>query len=138
MCEAGVNIKAMQDILGHADAETTMNIYADATSDLKELEMKNFGQFFSSMKRKREAVPDDETYDQAYDRMVEYTTTYDRRLVSCEEIKSEEGQMSRSIFIHLPFLNSGYNECWYHPTASNHQTVPIICSDFCLCCSPQS
>lgn len=78
MCEAGVNIKAMQDILGHADAETTMNIYADATSDLKELEMKNFGQFFSSMKRKREAVPDDETYDQAYDRMVEYTTTYDR------------------------------------------------------------
>lgn len=31
MCEAGVNIKAMQDILGHADAETTMNIYAEAT-----------------------------------------------------------------------------------------------------------
>ena len=24
MCEAGVNIKAMQDILGHADAETTL------------------------------------------------------------------------------------------------------------------
>ena len=35
MCEAGVNIKAMQDILGHADAETTMQIYAEATKDLK-------------------------------------------------------------------------------------------------------
>ena len=35
MCEAGVNIKAMQDILGHADAETTMDIYAEATKDLK-------------------------------------------------------------------------------------------------------
>ena len=27
MCEAGVNIKAMQDILGHADAETSMELY---------------------------------------------------------------------------------------------------------------
>lgn len=35
MCEAGVNIKAMQEILGHADAETTMDIYAEATKDLK-------------------------------------------------------------------------------------------------------
>lgn len=50
MCEAGVNIKAMQDILGHADAETTMNIYADATKDLKKLEMKNFDNFFNELK----------------------------------------------------------------------------------------
>jgi len=35
MCEAGVNIKAMQDIVGHADAETTLQIYTDATKDLK-------------------------------------------------------------------------------------------------------
>ena len=35
MCEAGVNIKAMQDILGHKDAETTLQIYTDATRDLK-------------------------------------------------------------------------------------------------------
>lgn len=34
MCEAGVNIKVMQDILEHADAETTMQIYAEATKDL--------------------------------------------------------------------------------------------------------
>ena len=34
MCEAGVNIKAMQDILGHADAETTLQIYADANEQM--------------------------------------------------------------------------------------------------------
>ena len=39
MCEANVNIKAMQDILGHADAETTLQIYADATKDMKKNEM---------------------------------------------------------------------------------------------------
>lgn len=50
MCEAGVNIKAMQDILGHADAETTMDIYAEATNDLKSKEMANFGDYFSSQK----------------------------------------------------------------------------------------
>lgn len=54
MCEAGVNIKAMQDILGHADAETTMNIYADATKDLKIKEMLSFEQFFQSKKELQE------------------------------------------------------------------------------------
>lgn len=46
MCEAGVNIKAMQEILGHADAETTMDIYAEATNDLKRSEMMNFAAYF--------------------------------------------------------------------------------------------
>lgn len=46
MCEAGMNIKAMQDILGHADAETTMNIYAEATQELKQSEMINLADFF--------------------------------------------------------------------------------------------
>ena len=46
MCEAGVNIKAMQEILGHADAETTMDIYAEATNDLKRSEMMNFAEYF--------------------------------------------------------------------------------------------
>ena len=50
MCEAGVNIKAMQDILGHADAETTMNIYAEATKDLKRIEMINFEDYFNDKK----------------------------------------------------------------------------------------
>ena len=36
MCEAGTNIKLMQDILGHQDISTTMNIYADVTKELRE------------------------------------------------------------------------------------------------------
>ena len=39
MCEAGVNIKVMQAILGHADAETTMDIYADATKKFQRKEI---------------------------------------------------------------------------------------------------
>lgn len=50
MCEAGVNIKAMQDILGHADAETTTDIYAEATKDLKRAELINFEDYFNNQK----------------------------------------------------------------------------------------
>lgn len=50
MCEAGVNIKAMQDILGHADAETTMDIYADATKELKKAELIDFEDYFNKQK----------------------------------------------------------------------------------------
>ena len=52
MCEAGVNIKAMQEILGHADAETTMDIYAEATKDLKKAELINFEEYFERVKKK--------------------------------------------------------------------------------------
>lgn len=52
MCEAGVNIKAMQEILGHADAETTMDIYAEATKDLKKSELINFEDYFIMQKNK--------------------------------------------------------------------------------------
>lgn len=50
MCEAGVNIKAMQDILGHADAGTTMDIYAEATKELKQSELLNFEDYFNRVK----------------------------------------------------------------------------------------
>ena len=50
MCEAGVNIKAMQEILGHADAETTMDIYAEATKDLKRSEMISFQDYFNTQR----------------------------------------------------------------------------------------
>lgn len=50
MCEAGVNIKAMQSILGHADAETTLDIYAEATKDLKKAELNSFEKFFNNQK----------------------------------------------------------------------------------------
>ena len=48
MCEAGVNIKAMQEILGHSDAETTMNIYAEATKDLQKTELINFKNYYDN------------------------------------------------------------------------------------------
>ncbi len=35
LCEAGVNIKVIQDTLGHSDVSTTLNIYAEATKDFK-------------------------------------------------------------------------------------------------------
>lgn len=47
MCESGMNIKAIQDILGHADIATTMNIYADATKDLKKVEMNHYADFLA-------------------------------------------------------------------------------------------
>lgn len=56
MCEAGVNIKAMQDILGHADAETTMDIYAEATKDLKRSELINFEDYFKAQKEKQTGI----------------------------------------------------------------------------------
>ena len=56
MCEAGVNVKAMQDILGHADAETTLQIYADATKELKKSALINFEEYFDKMKNKQSEV----------------------------------------------------------------------------------
>ena len=46
MCEAGVNIKVIQDTLGHADISTTLNIYADVTKDLKKAEFAGLDSFF--------------------------------------------------------------------------------------------
>lgn len=46
MVEQGVNVKVMQDVLGHADAQTTMNIYADVTKDLRDRELLNFSDSF--------------------------------------------------------------------------------------------
>ncbi|MGN0594576.1 MAG: tyrosine-type recombinase/integrase [Hominimerdicola sp.] len=48
LCEAGVNIKVIQDVLGHADFDTTMNIYTEATKDLKHKEFKSLEEFLNS------------------------------------------------------------------------------------------
>ena len=47
MCESGVNIKVIQDALGHSDISTTMNIYTDVTKDLKRREFAGLDQFFT-------------------------------------------------------------------------------------------
>ncbi len=46
MVEAGVNIKVIQDALGHSDISTTMNIYADATKELKKSEFEGLDSIF--------------------------------------------------------------------------------------------
>ena len=46
MCEAGVNIKVIQDELGHSDISTTLNIYADVTKEMKAEEFKGLDSYF--------------------------------------------------------------------------------------------
>ena len=46
MCEAGVNIKVIQDALGHSDVSTTLNVYADVTKELKRDEFTGLDAFF--------------------------------------------------------------------------------------------
>ena len=48
MCEARVNIKVIQDALGHADISTTLNIYADVTKELKKKEFEGLEAVFKS------------------------------------------------------------------------------------------
>ena len=40
-CENETNIKVIQDIMGHSDISTTMNIYAEATDSKKKESFKN-------------------------------------------------------------------------------------------------
>ena len=49
LCEEGVNIKVIQDILGHKDISTTLDIYADVTKDLKKQEIASYEKSFTDM-----------------------------------------------------------------------------------------
>lgn len=48
LCEAGLNVKFIQDTLGHSDITTTMNIYADCTAELKNESMEKLAEFYAS------------------------------------------------------------------------------------------
>lgn len=48
MCEAGVNVKVIQDALGHKDISTTLNIYTDVTKELKRTEFEGLDSFFKN------------------------------------------------------------------------------------------
>lgn len=48
LCESGVNIKVIQDVLGHADFDTTMNVYTDATKDFKQQEFRELDRLVSN------------------------------------------------------------------------------------------
>ncbi len=45
LCEANVNVKVIQDALGHSDVSTTLQIYADVAKDLKQREFEVFEDF---------------------------------------------------------------------------------------------
>ena len=47
MCEAGVNVKVIQDALGHKDVSTTLNIYTDVTKELRKSEFEGLEQQFN-------------------------------------------------------------------------------------------
>ena len=48
MCEAGVNVKVIQDTLGHKDISTTLNIYTDVTKELKRSEFEGLDLYFKN------------------------------------------------------------------------------------------
>ena len=48
LCESGVNLKVIQDILGHADVSTTMNIYVDVMKDTKQKEIAAFDNYMKA------------------------------------------------------------------------------------------
>ena len=47
MCEAGINVKVIQDTLGHQDISTTMNIYTDATKEMKKQEFESLDNYLN-------------------------------------------------------------------------------------------
>lgn len=48
MCESGVNIKVIQDVLGHVDVSTTMDIYVDVMNETKKRELANFDGYMAN------------------------------------------------------------------------------------------
>ncbi|WP_407384817.1 tyrosine-type recombinase/integrase [Ruminococcus sp.] len=49
MCEAGINVKVIQDTLGHQDISTTMNIYTDATKEMKKQEFQSLDNYLKKV-----------------------------------------------------------------------------------------
>lgn len=48
LIESGMNIKVIQKALGHSDIQTTLDIYADVTKDLKQEQFTQFDDFITS------------------------------------------------------------------------------------------
>lgn len=45
--ESGMNVKVLQEILGHKDISTTLNIYADVTKEMEQKEISTFEHYFA-------------------------------------------------------------------------------------------
>ncbi len=53
LCEANINIKAIQEILGHNDVSVTLDIYTDATKELKQKEAITLEEYFKKLEKER-------------------------------------------------------------------------------------
>lgn len=49
LCEADVNIKVIQNVMGHSDIKTTMNIYTEAKRDFKHNQINNLSEYLSKL-----------------------------------------------------------------------------------------
>jgi len=58
LVEAGVNLKVIQDTLGHKDFSTTMDIYTDVTRELKQREFDNLQEKMNQKKYKADGNPE--------------------------------------------------------------------------------
>lgn len=47
LIEQNVNIKVVQDVLGHKDVKTTLDVYADVTKELKQKEFEELNRKMS-------------------------------------------------------------------------------------------
>ncbi|WP_124032124.1 tyrosine-type recombinase/integrase [Limosilactobacillus vaginalis] len=47
LIESGMNVKVIQEALGHSDIQTTLNIYADVTKELKKQQFAHFDDFIA-------------------------------------------------------------------------------------------
>ena len=47
MCESGMNVKVIQNMLGHSDISTTMNIYADVTKELETIALDDLSKYLA-------------------------------------------------------------------------------------------
>lgn len=44
-----MNVKVLQEVLGHKDISTTLNIYTDVTKDTKKKEVSTLGNYFENL-----------------------------------------------------------------------------------------
>ena len=47
LIESGMNVKVIQEALGHSDIQTTLNVYADVTKELKQEQFSQFEDFIT-------------------------------------------------------------------------------------------
>lgn len=47
--ESGMNVKVLQEVLGHKDISTTLNIYTDVTKVTKKKEVSTLGNYFENL-----------------------------------------------------------------------------------------